>query len=1031
MNRRRFIVPLTLAIVTLCSAVASEAATRARARGQTVINDAPVRVAAGNLHTCQIKEDGTVRCWGANFFGQLGNGTTVTPIAPVPVTGVSAAVAVAAGSFFTCALIVDGSVRCWGDNGAGQLGAGSTAGLSTAALAVTGLSNAVVLAAGSQHACALRGDGTVRCWGANGSGQLGDGTTTTQSTPVIVNGVSNAVGLAAGASHTCAVLSDGTARCWGDNGAGQLGNSSTVMPVTVVALSTAVAITARNLHTCALLANGTVRCWGSNTSGQLGNGTTTGAQAPTSVSGLANAVSVTAGNLHTCAALASGIGACWGNNGSGQLGDGTAERRLKPVQVSTLANAVALAAGTEHSCAVLADGSARCWGAHLFAQLGNNTVASSVISPKPTPVAGGGGSILVRGIATGEGHTCVVRASSAVSCWGYNYRGQVGDGTSLNDRLTPVTINFVPNAVAVAAGDLHSCALLAGGGVRCWGANDNRQLGDGTDIDRLTPFTVSGLTNAVAIAGGYAHTCALLADGTVRCWGSNGSGQLGDGTSGNFRFRSTPFPVIGITNAVAIAVGTLHSCALLVGGSVRCWGLNSSGQLGDGTRINFPSPVTVSGLANAVAIAAGSGHTCALLANGGARCWGDNGFGELGDGTTTDQLSPVTDTGLTNAVAIAAIGSSGTQDPTCALVADGGARCWGRNEYGQVGDGTTTTRLSPTTVTTQIFTIIGTLGGTTRIATGNTHTCVVQASGRVLCWGDNSNGQLGDGTRTTRLRPQGTLPVLSIRLNIDPQVTLDDDVREATVTVLASCEDGQELQLDVVLTQGTVTGRGSSVEACVGGLARYPITVLAPSGAAFRSGPATVQADAIIVENGTVVETQQWTRAVNVVGTDGSLEGSASGIGSGTDNGSARVSGQFTAEESLSLDQATVTVTALLLESGGAGELVRGAVGAALLPLTLTARAGSTPTAAIYQTPSGVRPVVRAEMKSRDPDTGIVEFSIAVDRATMPAGPTLCSGGQTPTTSLRTRFSLHADGATVDLDLTVPWRCLGTQLRTP
>jgi hypothetical protein len=133
-----------------------------------------------------------------------------------------------------------------------------------------------------------------------------------------------------------------------------------------------------------------------------------------------------------------------------------------------------------------------------------------------------------------------------------------------------------------------------------------------------------------------------------------------------------------------------------------------------------------------------------------------------------------------------------------------------------------------------------------------------------------------------------------------------------------------------------------------------------------------VQADAIIVENGIVVETQQWTRAVNVVGTDGSLEGSASGIGSGTDNGSVRVSGQFTAEESLSLDQATLTVTALLLESGGAGELVRGAGGAALLPLTLPARAGSTPTAAIYQTPSGVRPVVRAEMKSRDPHTGIV-----------------------------------------------------------
>jgi hypothetical protein len=262
-------------------------------------------------------------------------------------------------------------------------------------------------------------------------------------------------------------------------------------------------------------------------------------------------------------------------------------------------------------------------------------------------------------------------------------------------------------------------------------------------------------------------------------------------------------------------------------------------------------------------------------------------------------------------------------------------------------------------------------------------------------------------------------------------VTLGEDVREATVNILAACEEGQELHVDVVLTQGGVSGHGSAVHACVAGLGAYPVTVLASGNAAFRGGAATVQADAVIIENGVAVDTQQWTRAVQLLGTDGSLEGSASGVGSGTDNGSVRLSGQFTAEDTVSLDQATLSITALLLESGGTGELVRGAGGAALLPLTLTARAGSTPTAAIYQTASGVRPVVRAEMKIRDPDTGIVEFSIAIDRATMPAGPTLCSGGRTPTTSLRTRFSLHAGGTSVDLDLTVPWRCLGTQLKTP
>src|SRR5207248_1152733 len=148
-------------------------------------------------------------------------------------------------------------------------------------------------------------------------------------------------------------------------------------------------------------------------------------------------------------------------------------------------------------------------------------------------------------------------------------------------------------------------------------------------------------------------------------------------------------------------------------------------------------------------------------------------------------------------------------------------RCWGRNEYGQVGDNTTTTRLTPTVVTVPSKLLITPLRGTTRIATGNAHTCAVQAAGGVLCWGDNETGQLGDGTTTNRLR--ATI-VPSFTLNIDPRVTLEADVREATVRILAACDQGQELHVDVVLTQGALSGRGSVVEACVGGLGAYPVT---------------------------------------------------------------------------------------------------------------------------------------------------------------------------------------------------------------
>src|SRR6185295_12596295 len=173
------------------------------------------------------------------------------------------------------------------------------------------------------------------------------------------------------------------------------------------------------------------------------------------------------GTLHTCAVTASGVAGCWGSNSSGQLGDGTGTGQLKPVTVSPLANAVAVAAGTEHSCAVLADGSARCWGSHLFAQLGNGTAASGVFSPRPSIVAGGGGSVMARGVATGFFHSCVLRANGTVSCWGINRSGQLGDGTE-TPRLSPVAVAGISNAVAVATGEEHTCALLANGTGRCW-----------------------------------------------------------------------------------------------------------------------------------------------------------------------------------------------------------------------------------------------------------------------------------------------------------------------------------------------------------------------------------------------------------------------------------------------------------------------------------------------------------------------------------------------------------------------------------
>jgi alpha-tubulin suppressor-like RCC1 family protein len=351
---------------------------------------------------------------------------------------------------------------------------------------------------------------------------------------------------------------------------------------------------------------------------------------------LLNIAAITAGGLHTCARTSGGGVKCWGYNGNGQLGDGTTTDRTKPVNVSGLASGVsAIAAGDSHTCALTSGGGVKCWGANYFGQLGEGTTTQRL-----TPVDVSGLASGVIAIAAGDSHTCALTSGGGVKCWGRNDYGQLGDGTT-TQRLTPVDVSLLASGVsAIAAGKYHTCALIAGGWVMCWGYNAAGQLGDGTTTDRYTPVDVLLASGVSTIATGANHTCALTAGGGVKCWGWNGSGQLGDGTTTD---RTTPVDVSGLASGVsAIAAGGLHTCARTAGGGIKCWGRNAEGQLGDGTTTDRYTPIDVSGLASGVsAIAAGYYHTCARTAGGGVKCWGWNAFGQLGDGTTTNRLTPV------------------------------------------------------------------------------------------------------------------------------------------------------------------------------------------------------------------------------------------------------------------------------------------------------------------------------------------------------------------------------------------------------
>ena len=663
-----------------------------------------VQIAMAEGHACARMADGTVRCWGSNMTGELGDGTTTERHIPVLVKGIHDAVDIVTGLSYACARLAGGGVRCWG--GAGFFRFDDKTQRSDTADDSAGITRFWVN--GGSDGCARWSSGQTKCWGSQ-AGFLAAGHQGTYGTypEPVVRALEDATDFAFNETLGCARMRDGTVQCFGRNEVGQVGDGSTVMrldPVVVPGLSRVKQISVGREFACALAETGTVSCWGGNHAGQLGDGTTTENHEPRAVPGVRNVVELVSGSLHTCARHETGTVSCWGWNQYGQLGIGAPSDHSGPMLVPGLTHVTQLAATMTHTCALHEDGNVSCWGQGWRGVLGDGLQTSRAApvavkwSLEPKRSAGLPPGVHVRSVAVGAFMSCANLDDGTARCWGSNQFEDIVPGLPAS-IATPVVIPNLAHALALSLEGRPS-ARLDDGTVVQWGK-----------AKAVAP--VPGLDHVAQYVGGGMVSCVRFDDGRARCEG--------------YKIA----PGITLDKVTAIDVEHATACALLEDRTVTCAGYNGKGQLGDGARIGERETFgPVKGLRDVVQISLGIEHACARLADGTVKCWGESMGAGNGDGI---QDVPKAVAGLKDAVDIDAGGSA-----SCARLRGGAVKCWGRYDFGSGMDAARTPVEVPW------------LRGVTSLALGMFHSCAVGAGGEVLCWGENKDGELGDGTNDAR-----------------------------------------------------------------------------------------------------------------------------------------------------------------------------------------------------------------------------------------------------------------------------------------
>jgi alpha-tubulin suppressor-like RCC1 family protein len=697
-----------------------------------------VQLSTGSSHSCGVKSNGTLFCWGAGTGGMLGNNDVVeSQIAAQEYTAATDWKQVTAGMWHTCAVKTTGTLFCWGTGTSGQLGHNAPSNSSVPVQEFSEAIDWVQVTAADTHTCAIKANGSLFCWGAGSNGRLGNGGTAQYNYPVEVS--ANATDWAqvdAGGGTTCAVKTNGSLLCWGMGGNGRLGNNGmndSLVPVTEATFATNWAkVSLGGAGACATTTDGKLFCWGAGTEGRLGNNGTADSLVPVQEYTAASDWGfVATGNAATCASKANGSLHCWGSGTNGLRGTNALKQSVVPVPVEQHSagwNTVAM--GSQHACGIRSSGTVFCWGQAAGSRLGNKyTGLQFVPTPESTMAENW------KQVDAGSGHTCAVKTDGRLFCWGSGFSGRLGHNATYSMLIPVQEYSIATDWKAVAAADSHSCGLKTDGRIFCWGEQGEGRLGNTITIGvSLIPVAEStSATDWAQIDAGTAHTCAVKTGGTLYCWGLGTFGRLGNNST-----ESSSLPAREASSGTdwsQVSAGSNHTCAVTDAGRLYCWGSGLNGRLGNNDTAESMVPVSEATQAQDWAqVSAGGNHTCAVKADGRLFCWGVGSTGQLGDGASVERWVPVQESTAAGDWVSVTSGMS----HTCAAKLNGNVFCWGQGTNGQLGNNGS----ANVPVPEPEYTWAG--NWKQAVAGKMNHTCAVKDEGRLFCWGSDL-GKLGLG----------------------------------------------------------------------------------------------------------------------------------------------------------------------------------------------------------------------------------------------------------------------------------------------